>query len=102
MLRAESNNKLLVSLLLAALVKDTHVRLATVEGLSGLAQTAGQTIVDERDAQNALQSVQDGHLAGAGIGGNLDLIGGDDGVGLGLFSVRLGGMLVFVFLLGGV
>ena len=89
-LGAESNNELLVSLLLAALVQDTHVSLTTVQGLSGLAQTTGKSVVDERDTENSLQGIQDGHLAtGASVGRNLDLIGGDNGVGLGLFSVRL-------------
>ena len=90
MLGAESHNKLLVGLLLAALVQDTHVSLTTVQGLSGLAQTTGKSVVDERDTENSLQGIQDGHLAtGASVGRNLDLIGGDNGVGLGLFSVRL-------------
>ena len=89
-LRAKRNNQLLVSLLLAALVEHTHVRLATVKGLGGLTETTGKTVVDQRDAKNALESVEDGHLAGgAGISADLDLVGGDGGVGLGLFSVRL-------------
>lgn len=96
MLGAQGDNKLLVGLLLAALVQDTHVGLTAVEGLGGLTETTGKTVVDQGDAQNTLEGVQDGHLAAAGIGGNLDLVGGDGGVGLGLFSVRLeGGMLVF-------
>ena len=91
MLGAKRNNQLLVSLLLAALVQHTHVRLATVERLGRLAQTARQTVVDERDAQHALERVQHGHLsAAAGIGAHFHLVGGGDGgVGLGLFSVRL-------------
>lgn len=87
-LGAESDNKLLVSLLLAALVEDTHVSLAAVEGLGGLTETTGKTVVDQGDAQNTLKGIQDGHLAAAGIGRNLDLLGGGDG-GCGLFSVRL-------------
>jgi hypothetical protein len=87
-LRAESNNELLVSLLLAALVQDTHVGLAAVESLGGLTETTGETVVDEGDAQNTLEGVQDGHLAAAGIGRNLNLVGRGDG-GCGLFSVRL-------------
>lgn len=98
MLGAQSNDQLLVSLLLAALVEDTHVSLATVKGLGGLAQTTGQTVVDQRDLQNALESVQDGHLAaGTGISGNFDLVGGRD---RDLFSVRLlkrGGVVSFGF-----
>lgn len=87
-LGAESDDKLLVSLLLAALVQDTHVGLAAVEGLGGLTETTGKTVVDQGDAQNTLKGVQDGHLAAAGIGRNLDLLSGGDG-GCGLFSVRL-------------
>lgn len=92
MLGAQRNNELLVGLLLAALVEDTHVGLTAVEGLGSLAQTTGKAVVDQRDAQDTLQSVEDGHLAAAGVGRNLDLIGGGNGgVGLGLFSVRLCG-----------
>lgn len=89
MLRAQRNNELLVRLLLAGLVQDAHVRLATVEGLGRLAETASKTVVDERELEHALESLEDGHLAlsGGGIGRNLDLLGGDDG--LVVFSVRL-------------
>ena len=50
-LRAEGNDKLLVGLLLASLVQDAHVRLATVEGLGSLTETAGKTVVDEGDLE---------------------------------------------------
>lgn len=89
MLGAKSDDQLLVGLLLAALVEDTHVSLAAVEGLGSLTQTTGKTVVDQGDAEDTLESVEDGHLAGASVSGNLDLIGGNGGVGLGLFSVRL-------------
>lgn len=91
MLGAKRHNQLLVGFLLAALVEHTHVRLATVQRLGRLAESARKSVVDQRDAQNALQSVQDGHLARgvAAVGADLDLIGGDGGVGGGLFSVRL-------------
>lgn len=90
MFRAESDNKLLVSLLLARLVEDTHVRLATVEGLGSLAKTTGKTVVDQGDLEDALERIVDGHLATAGLSGDLDILGlGDGGVGNGLFSVRL-------------
>lgn len=95
MLGAESNNELLVSLLLAALVQDTHVGLAAVKSLGGLTETTGKTVVDKGDAQNTLEGVQDGHLAGTGIGGNLNLVGRGDG-GCGLFSVRLGLLVYFL------
>jgi hypothetical protein len=90
-LGAQSNDELLVGLLLAALVENTHVGLAAVEGLGGLAETTGKTVVDQSNAEDTLQSIEDGHLAAsAGISGNLDLIGGGNGgVGHGLFSVRL-------------
>jgi hypothetical protein len=90
-LGAERNNELLVRLLLARLVQDTHVCLATVEGLGGLAQTAGESVVDERELENALERLKHGHLAlGARlIGRDLDLSGRAD-LGLGVvFSVRL-------------
>lgn len=89
MLGAERNNELLVCLLLASLVQHAHVRLATVKGLGSLTETAGKTVVDESELENALERLKDGHLAlsGGGIGGYLDLLGGDDG--LVIFSVRL-------------
>lgn len=89
MLRAKSDNELLVSLLLAGLVEDTHVRLATVEGLGGLAETTGKTVVDQGDLEDALERIVNGHLSTAGLGGDLDILGLSDGVGNGLFSVRL-------------
>ncbi|KAJ6119476.1 hypothetical protein N7523_003756 [Penicillium sp. IBT 18751x] len=79
-LGAKSDNELLVSLLLAALVEDTHVGLTAVEGLGSLTQTTGKTVVDQGDAQDTLQSVEDGHLAGASVSGNLDLVGSDGGL----------------------
>jgi hypothetical protein len=88
-LGAKSDDQLLVGLLLAALVEDTHVSLAAVEGLGSLTQTTGKTVVDQGDAEDTLESIEDRHLAGASVSGNLDLIGGNGGVGLGLFSVRL-------------
>ena len=61
-LATESDNELLVSLLLACLVQDTHVSLATVEGLGSLTETAGKTIVHEGELENTLKGVQNGHL----------------------------------------
>lgn len=88
MLGAESNDELLVGLLLASLVEDAHVGLAAVEGLGSLTETAGKTVVHEGQLQNTLEGVQNGHLAlGASIGGNLDLLGHLGGVVL--FYVRL-------------
>jgi hypothetical protein len=79
-LGTESLNKLLVWLLLAVLVQDTHVGLATVEGLGGLTETTGKTIVDEGVLENTLEGVLDRHLAfaGGGIGGNFNFLGGLD------------------------
>jgi hypothetical protein len=89
-LRAERDDELLIGLLLAALVENTHVGLTAVEGLSGLAETTGKTVMDQGNAEDALESIEDRHLAaGARLGRNLDLLSGDGGVGLGLFSVRL-------------
>lgn len=87
-LGAKSDDQLLVGLLLAGLVQDTHVSLAAVEGLGSLTETAGKTIVHESQLQDTLEGVENGHLAlGSGIGGNLDLVG--DGGGVVLFYVRL-------------
>lgn len=78
MLGTESLNELLVWLLLAVLVQDTHVGLAAVKGLGGLTETTGKTIVDEGVLENTLEGVLDGHLtfAGGGIGGNFNFLGG--------------------------
>jgi hypothetical protein len=65
------------------------VCLAAVESLGGLTKTAGKSVVDESELQNALESLKDGHLALAlGIGVDFDFGRLGDG-GLGLFSVRL-------------
>ena len=72
---AESNDQLLVGLLLAVLVQDAHVRLAAVQGLGGFAQTTGKTIVHESQLQHTLQGVRDGHLTLGGITADLDLVG---------------------------
>lgn len=93
-LAAESDDELLVGLLLACLVQDAHVGLSTVEGLACLAQTAGETVVDEGDLEDSLEGIEDGHAAAlGGVGGDFDLIGRDDFLG-GLFSVRLWEMLL--------
>lgn len=90
-LSTQGNDELLVGLLFAGLVEDAHVCLAAVEGLGGFAQTAGKAVVDQGDLEDSLEGVQDGHAAGLGrgIGGDFDLLGGGDFLGL-LFSVRLG------------
>jgi len=97
-LAAKSNHELLVCLLLAVLVEDTHVCLATVESLGGFAQTAGKSVVDEGELENTLEGVDDGHLATAAGGGfagcgDLNLLGGRGGGGL-LFSVGLEGSVL--------
>lgn len=87
MLLAQSDNQLLVRIFLAGLVEDAHVCLATIEGLGRLTETTGKTVVDERDLQDTLESIQNGHGATTGCGGrNFDLFGRNDGV---IFSVRL-------------
>ena len=91
MLGAQGNDELLVCLLLAGLVENAHVRLTTVEGLGGLAQTTGKSVVDEGELENTLESLKDAHLAltAGSIGRDLDL-GGRADLGLGIvFSVRL-------------
>jgi hypothetical protein len=83
---AESDNKLLVGLLLAVLVQDTHVCLSAIEGLGSLTETTSETVVHERELQDTLESVENGHLALGGIAGNLNNIGDLGGV---VFYVRL-------------
>jgi hypothetical protein len=76
-LGAKSLDKLLVGILIAVLVENAHVGLATVESLGGLAETTSKTVVDEGVTKNAFQGILDRHLAlGGSIGGNLDLLGG--------------------------
>lgn len=76
-LGAKSLDKLLVGILIAVLVENAHVSLATVESLGGLAETTSKTVVDEGVTKNAFQGILDRHLAlGGSIGGNLDLLGG--------------------------
>ena len=88
MLGAQSDDQLLVGLLLARLVQDAHVRLSPVQGLRSLAQTTGKTIVHQSKLQHTLQGVQNGHLTlGGGIGGNFDFLRNIGGVVL--FYVRL-------------
>ena len=88
-LAAESDNELLVGLLLASLVEDAHVGLTTVKGLGGLTETAGKTVVDERDLEHALERVEDRHAAAGVVGRHLDLLDGLDLLLGNLFSVRL-------------
>lgn len=92
---AKSDDQLLVGLLLAVLVQDTHVCLTAVEGLGSLTETAGKTVVHQSQLQDTLEGIENGHLALGGVGGNLDLIG--DLGGVVLFYVRLlGGTLTSV------
>jgi len=88
-LAAEGNNKLLVGLLLASLVEDTHVGLATVKGLGGLTETTGKTVVDQGDLEDTLEGVEDRHAASllGVIGSDFDFFGGGDRGG-GLFYIR--------------
>lgn len=89
MLGAQGDDELLVGLLLAVLVEDTHVGGAAVEGLGSLTETAGKTVVDESQFQDTLKGVENGHLALGGIAGHFDLIGRD-----------FGGVVFYVRLLG--
>jgi hypothetical protein len=86
-LRAQSNDQLLVCLLLAGLVQDTHVCLASVESLGSLTETAGKTVVHEGELQDTLEGIENGHLTLGGIGGDFDFLG--DLGGVVLFYVRL-------------
>jgi hypothetical protein len=97
-LAAKRHNELLVCLLLACLVEHAHVRLATVERLARLAQTARKTVVDERELEDTLERLEHAHLALAGgsIGADLDLLGGGNGLNVVVFSVRLWGLSVRV------
>lgn len=89
---AQGDDELLVSLLLAGLVEDTHVCLATVEGLGGLTQTAGEAVVHEGELQDSLEGVQNGHLALGGCIRRYLYLLGDFG-GVVLFYVRLWGVV---------
>lgn len=86
MLGAEGSDELLVGILLAVLVENAHVGLATVESLGGLAETAGETVVHESQLQNTLEGVLNGHLTLGGIAGHFDLL---DDLGSVVFYVRL-------------
>lgn len=91
MLPAQRHHQLLIRLLFAVLVQHAHVRLAAVERLGGFAETAGETVVDEGEFEDAFQRFENGHLArwAAARGDfNVLIVGGGDGGG-GLFSVRL-------------
>ena len=89
MLATQRNDELLVRFLLAVLVQHAHVRLAPIQSLAGLAQTARQAVVDECKFEDALESFDYRHLAliGTGVGTDFDLFSGGNG-GF-LFSVRL-------------
>lgn len=87
-LGAQGDHELLVGLLLAGLVEHAHVRLSSVQGLGGLAQAAGETVVHQSELEDALERVEDGHLAlGGGIAGDFDLLRNFGSVVL--FYVRL-------------
>jgi hypothetical protein len=89
-LGAKRNDKFLVRLLLASLIEDTHMGLATIERLGCLSETAGESVVDEGKLQDALEGFENGHLAfaGGGIAADFDFGGLSHG-GCGLFSVGL-------------
>lgn len=77
-LSAESLDELEVLGLGDSLDKDTEVSLLLVKSLGALPQTPGKTVVDESGLDDLLESVLDRH--GAGLGGDLDLLGLDFGV----------------------
>lgn len=78
-LGAESLDKLLVGVLVAVLVQDAHMGLATVESLRSFAESTGQPIVNEGVAENSLESILHGHLAlGGRVRRYLNFLGGLD------------------------
>lgn len=87
MLVAQGSDELLVGILLAVLVENAHVSLAAVEGLGGLAETTGKTVVHQSELQNTLEGILNGHLALGGISGHFDLL--DDLGNVVVFYVRL-------------
>lgn len=90
MLGAKGLNKLLVALVLAVLVEDAHVGLATVEGLGALTETAGKTVVDEGVLQDTLEGILNRHVALGGVSGDLNLL-----LNLGNLSGMLAGPFEF-------
>lgn len=88
-LGAQSDNELLVGLLLAGLVENTHVGLASVESLGGFTETTGETIVHESELENTLEGVENAHLSlRPSVSGDFDFGRLGDGGG-GLFYIRL-------------
>ena len=78
MLPTQRHHQLLVRLLLAPFVENTHVRLAAIEGFAGFAETAGEAVVDEGEFEDAFQGFQHAHAgaaAAAAGGGDFDLRG---------------------------
>lgn len=74
MFSAQSHNQLLVSLLFTPFVKNTHMRLATIERFASFPEAAGETIVDKGKFEDTFQGFEDGHLgAPASGGGDFDL-----------------------------
>jgi hypothetical protein len=88
-LGAQGDDELLIGLLLARLVEHAHVRLSPVESLGSLTETAGKTVVHQRQLQDTLEGIKNRHLALGGIGRNLNLLLNLRNVGL--FYVRLDG-----------
>ena len=92
MLPAQRNHQLLVRLFFTALVQHAHVRLSPIQRLAGFPQATCQAVVNKRELQDTLQSLEDGHLRRprGGGGGDFDFIGAfGRGGGRWLFSVRL-------------
>lgn len=90
-LRAQRHNELLVRLLLARLIEDAHMRLASIERLARLTEPTRKPVVDERELEHALERLQHAHLALACgcIGAHFDFACLGDCCGWNLFSVRL-------------
>ena len=96
MLGAQRHHKLLVRLLLTTFVKYTHMSLASIKCLAGLAQPARQPVVDQCQFQHTFERLEHAHLrrAAGPAGRNFDFGSVAYAIGIrnwgsGLFSVRL-------------
>jgi len=89
-LATQRDDQLLIGLLLAVLVEHAHVRLATVERLARLAESAREAIMDEGELQDTFERLLHAHAAaGAAARWNFDFLGRRRRSGGLLFSVRL-------------
>jgi len=73
MFGTESDDELDVGIFLAVLVEYTHMGLLAIERTRRLSQAASQAIVDQRNLQHTLQSIDDTHLTTRLPGGDFHL-----------------------------